>query len=187
MRNPEGFFGSFRRQSGIALAVGLIFLLLMSIIGLYASRSSSLELRMAGNAGDKADSFENAEDARLDAETMLNDLALKISQGTPYDCGALGVGYYARAGLVNGCNALDPLNMAWDGTDSLPNPNNTGARYAIEYLGEDVVDAIYDDVDQVPGQDEGKERVYVFRVVGRGSEATGANSTIETIYMARQS
>ena len=49
------------RQSGLVLALSLFFMLLMTVIGLYLFRSSTLELRMAGNATAKAISFENAD------------------------------------------------------------------------------------------------------------------------------
>ena len=187
---------TFHNQRGVALFIGLIFLLLMTLVGLYVSRSSVLELRMAGNAGAKAASFENAEDGRMDAEgilkTLSNTMSANMTSDTSasasqaFNCGNLGAGYYARAGEGTGCGVLVPDALNWDGADSLPNPDNPEARYAVEYLGLDEIFETGNDVETGIGNPE-KKKVFVFRVVGHGVEPSGSASTVETIYMVFKS
>src|SRR5690554_6556033 len=66
--NPNAFP---RRQSGTALIVALIFLLVMTLIGSTAMRSATLQERMAGNARDWNLAFQSAEAALREAEQFL--------------------------------------------------------------------------------------------------------------------
>jgi type IV pilus assembly protein PilX len=64
-----------RRQSGIALITGLIFLVVLTLLGVTAMRATSLEERMAGNMRDRNLAMESASACLRDAE---NDLKPKI-------------------------------------------------------------------------------------------------------------
>jgi len=68
-----------RRQSGVVLIIGLVFLMLMTVIGVAAIQSSTTQERMAGNAGDRAEVFQSAENALLEGEDAVID----------NDCGSL--------------------------------------------------------------------------------------------------
>lgn len=48
-------------QQGVALLIGLIFLLLLTIIGLSSSNTAVMQERMAGNVAQVNESFQNAE------------------------------------------------------------------------------------------------------------------------------
>jgi type IV pilus assembly protein PilX len=174
------------RQRGVALAVSLVMLLLLSLIGLFVSRTSSLELRMAGNVAAKAVSFEHAEDARLDAEKLLISIAYGIDTGTAYDCGTLGTGYYAGGGAGSNCSSMDVAALAWNGSDSLVNSENSHARYAVEYRGVNEVDEPYNDL-QLGHQSFRSVDFHVFRIAGHGTEASGATSIISTVFLVRKS
>jgi type IV pilus assembly protein PilX len=62
-----------QRQSGAALVVGLIFLVVLTMIGVTAARMSSLEERMSGNLRDRAVALQAAEMALRDAERDINN------------------------------------------------------------------------------------------------------------------
>lgn len=171
------------KQRGFTLVLALFFLLLITMAGLFLSRSGTMELRMAGNAAAKAMSFENAEDARLDAEVGLIGVADEVSAGGAYDCQDLGEGFHATAGIGTNCTALDLEALNWNDSDSLANADNANARFVIEYLGIDQVAEEGMDVEMVEAT---KMDVHVFRVVGRGLEPTGARSTIETFFLVRR-
>jgi type IV pilus assembly protein PilX len=65
---------SFRsRQSGVALIVALIFLLLMTLLGTSSMRTSTMQERMAGNMRDWNLGFQGAEAALRSAEEFLVD------------------------------------------------------------------------------------------------------------------
>lgn len=59
------------RQSGAALVVSLIFLLLMTLISTSSMRSATMQERMAGNTRDYHLGFQSAEAALRDAENYL--------------------------------------------------------------------------------------------------------------------
>jgi type IV pilus assembly protein PilX len=58
-------------QTGSALIISLIFLIVMSLIGITAMQNTTLEERMAGNMRDHDLSFQAAEAASRDAEEWL--------------------------------------------------------------------------------------------------------------------
>ena len=58
----------WRRQSGAALITGLIFLVVLTMIGVTAARMSTLEERMSGNMRDRSIAMQAAEMALRDAE-----------------------------------------------------------------------------------------------------------------------
>ncbi len=64
------------RQQGVVLITGLILLVLLTIIGVTASRSTLLEERMAGNMKDQNVAFQSAEAALRVAENYLTGVSL---------------------------------------------------------------------------------------------------------------
>jgi type IV pilus assembly protein PilX len=58
----------YQRQQGVALITGLIFLVVLTLIGITASRMASLEERMSGNMRDRSLAMQAAEMALRDAE-----------------------------------------------------------------------------------------------------------------------
>lgn len=72
---PEAGPGArLRGERGSALAIALIFLLLMTLLGVSAMRSSNLQERMAGNLRDRNMAFQAAEAALRAGETWLLQL-----------------------------------------------------------------------------------------------------------------
>jgi type IV pilus assembly protein PilX len=59
------------RQRGAALVVGLIFLAMLSLMGVAAYMVANQEERMAGNARDRIRAFEAAEASLRDCESLL--------------------------------------------------------------------------------------------------------------------
>lgn len=174
------------RQRGAVLIISIVLLIVLSLIGLYLFNSSLLEMRMADNAGSSNVAFQRAEAARAYAEGLMNGLADNMSKGTiTYGCTTKG--YYARASLgINGCSALNPASMKWDATDSFAVPGNTNQRYALEYLGIDTVREIYLGL-ETGGNTSQTMKVYVFRILARGTEAAGGNTVLQSIFTARKS
>ena len=64
---------SLRKQCGSVLAIALIFLLLMTLIGVTAMRTTTLQERMAGNMRDRNLAFQAAEVALREGERFLSD------------------------------------------------------------------------------------------------------------------
>lgn len=63
-------------QHGSALIISLIFLLLLTIIGVTAMQSSTMQERMAGNTRDRNLAFQSAEAALRGAEVVLSDAVI---------------------------------------------------------------------------------------------------------------
>lgn len=70
------------RQRGLALIVGLLILLLITIIGVTAMRSTTMEEHMAGNMQRRDASFQAAEAALRAGEKKLNAATLPAFNGT---------------------------------------------------------------------------------------------------------
>lgn len=85
-----------RRQTGVALITGLIFLVMLTLIALTAMQSTTLEERMAGNARSRDMAFQSGEAAVRAAEGVLGGVSLPAFNGTK-------PGYYAQ--LANGASA----------------------------------------------------------------------------------
>jgi type IV pilus assembly protein PilX len=62
------------RQRGAALVVGLIFLAMLSLMGVAAYMVANQEERMSGNARDRIRAFEAAEASLRDCESLLGGL-----------------------------------------------------------------------------------------------------------------
>jgi type IV pilus assembly protein PilX len=62
------------RQGGAALIMGLVFLVVLTVIGITAARMSSLEERMSGNMRDRSLAMQAAELALRDAERDILQL-----------------------------------------------------------------------------------------------------------------
>lgn len=63
----------FYREQGVSLVVSMIFLIILTILGLAAMRVATLEERMSGNARDRSLAFQAAEAALRDAETDIEN------------------------------------------------------------------------------------------------------------------
>lgn len=63
----------FERERGASLFVSMIFLIILTILGLAAMRVATLEERMSGNARDRSLAFQAAEAALRDGETDIEN------------------------------------------------------------------------------------------------------------------
>ncbi len=84
----------FARQTGAALITGLIFLVVLTMVGVTAARMSMLEERMSGNMRDRTLAMQSAEltlrDAERDITNAVTASARSIAgiSGFVADCGA---------------------------------------------------------------------------------------------------
>jgi len=67
---------SLKKQSGAVLAISLIMLLLLTLIGVTAMQTTSLEEKMAGNARDRNLAFQAAESGLREGENFLTQATL---------------------------------------------------------------------------------------------------------------
>ena len=76
------------RQRGVVLIVSLILLMVLTLIGVTAMQTSTLEERMAGNAMDRSLAFQAAEAALRAGENELDSSVLEVEK-KPYFMGEL--------------------------------------------------------------------------------------------------
>lgn len=70
-----------RRQSGFVLVTALIFLVVLTLIGVVATKNTTLGLKMSRNFLEKTQTFEAAETARVKADDLLD--AATYNRGWP--------------------------------------------------------------------------------------------------------
>jgi type IV pilus assembly protein PilX len=103
-----------KKQTGVALAISLIVLLLMTILGVTNMRVNNLEEKMAGNTRDINISFQAAESALRQGENFILNNPLDTT-------------YTGSNGLLRIADTepADFFTYTWDNTDSQPaqNPN----------------------------------------------------------------
>ena len=63
-------------QRGAALAISLIFLLVLTLVGVTAMSTTTMQERMAGNLRDTGMAFQAAESALAEAEAVIDGLAV---------------------------------------------------------------------------------------------------------------
>lgn len=69
-------------ERGVVLVVALLMLLVLTLIGVAATRGTSLEQRMAGNNQDHQVAFQAAEAGLVNCEDFLNQVTLPPFDGT---------------------------------------------------------------------------------------------------------
>jgi len=160
-----------RRQHGLVLVVSLIFLLLMTLIGITSIRTTTMEERMAGNTRDQHLAFMAAETTLREAETALEAFASTAVFGT-----GTGNGYYDTDN-----DADYTVSGTWTGTDSIVATSipevNTAPRYYIKLVtcisgtGGGMGMSGY-------GKVKGGGDTQLFRITARGTGGTDTTSAI---------
>src|SRR5688572_9206262 len=77
------------RQRGAVLIVALLFLVMLTLLGVTAMTSSTMEERMAGNARDNGVAFQAAEAALRDARRDLDCYPNPLGCSNPHPARAL--------------------------------------------------------------------------------------------------
>jgi len=74
MRTQQTQLAGLHKERGAVLAISLIFLLLMTLIGLTGMKTTVLEEKMAGNSRNQGLAFQSAETGLHGAERYLNGI-----------------------------------------------------------------------------------------------------------------
>lgn len=72
-------YGSYRSQAGIALVISLIFLLILTLLGLSSSNVSVLQERMASNVSEYNIAFQRAEATVREVESDLRQVSPSLT------------------------------------------------------------------------------------------------------------
>lgn len=133
-------------EQGAVLITGLIFLMILTMLGLSSSQVSGLEQRMAGNHRDQSLAFHMAEAALRAGEAHIEQIYKNGSIANFCD-GSAGLFHVADIGGCSGCSAPNcpapeaKLLMTWQNDDlSIRHQTNSALpsaqpRYYITYIG----------------------------------------------------
>ena len=157
------------RQSGMAMFVSLIMLLLMSLIILHSARSSNLELLLGNNAQHTAQALMRAEDSAVAGENLIEfnysgaptvDFSLDANDGVYVD------------------GEIYVSSIDWKDYAAELVSGDSHREYIVEYLGP--VTSIGGSLSV--GAGVASSTRYIYRVSGRGESSRGSARVVQTIY-----
>jgi type IV pilus assembly protein PilX len=159
-----------KNQRGVALFISLVLLLVLTIIGVSAVQTTSLEERMARNTNDSVLAFESAEVALRTAETFLRS---KVNSTALFPAGG-------NNGLWKSSDYLQTERWqqanVWTGTNSVALPANSVAgvadqpRYIIEWVA--TVQRSENPYQMTQSYSALFDRIEIFRITARGVGGT---------------
>ncbi len=103
--------GIVRGQKGFVLIVGLIFLVILTLIIVFAMSSSKLEFKMSKNAAENVRAFNNSESGRAVAVKAFQDYAFR-GNWVDTDAGTAGVQPETNLTVVNTTRKMTAVNPA---------------------------------------------------------------------------
>jgi type IV pilus assembly protein PilX len=160
---------SLRKQTGVALFISLVMLLVLTIIGVSAVQTTSLEERMARNSRDRLMAFQAAESALRDAEAFLETI---VTTAPFTDVGTAGL--WTIAPFATTARWMQP--NIWTGAGSVVAANAiqgvmTAPRFLIEHAATLVREENAYQLDD-PYTGSASDRIEIFRITARGVGGT---------------
>lgn len=120
-----------QRQAGVALVVALILLVIMTLVGLSALRTVTLEERMTAQTFDRSLSFQAAEAALREAEILV-----ETTVPTPAALAACVAGVCGAPAANATMRWADATFTGWQNATVVANgPISITPQYIVEYLG----------------------------------------------------
>ena len=172
----------YTNQSGAALAVVLVLLLVMTLLGTAVLRNTLLDERMSGNLYDRNLAFQAAESGLREAEEILADIGAATGDAASA---------FPSAGCTNGLCARptgltvdrwsDKNFAGWHKATVLLAKNDAHPEYFIESMGEAPAWPLCDR--EVPQHPQCmKQR---FRITARNQSAGRARVMLQTNYSVK--
>ncbi len=156
---------NFHRHSGVALFISLVLLLVLTIIGVSAVQTTSLEVRMTRNTHDSTLAFQSAESALRDAEAQIEGI---VSTAGFTDAGNNGLYNVSDLGTTEHWQAAN----VWTGANSIEAGTGVaGVAAAPRYIIEHVASVLLEDnayqLDD-PYAAAAADRIEMFRITAQG-------------------
>lgn len=164
-------------QRGSTLVISLIILIILMLLGVTAMNTSDTAFKLAGN-------LQFANNAMNDSEAVLSEEENAMKAGTidynNADFFAAPSVTASSSGLYPLGSAIDPLNMAWDNSDSALAPSGTG-RYIIQLMSTSSV--MIGSSATIGGPlSYACNKVNTYRITARGASVRGATKHVQTYY-----
>lgn len=161
-----------QRQEGAVLLIGLVTILILTVIGLYASRASTMGIMMATNSQHIALALAAAENSVAAGEKRI----VTTFGGAPtYDLNDV------QSDGMYYIGDVDMDTVDWEAPSGIERDfdinGNLVAEYIIEYIG---VAAGGGSVGSGTGGATASS--YLYRISGRGQSARGGSRIVQTIF-----
>ncbi len=167
------------RQSGVALFISLVLLLVLTIVGVSSVQTTSLEVRMTRNEHDTMLAFQAAESALEDGEAVAQALVTPDGFTQAGNNGRFLIApmgeeeHFQKDAVWAGGSVQAPTNV--DGVAEQP-------RYIIEHISSVTLDMQAHQLDD-PYAGGAADRVEVYRITARGVGGTpNSRVTLQSIY-----
>jgi Tfp pilus assembly protein PilX len=187
-------YATYRKQAGAALFMALIFLLVLTLLGVFGMNISRLENMMAGNTQFQTLALSNAEYVLVAAEDDIKNVT-----GNPFDPDTAGDQYYPLTTVdfdTATTGTQQPTDLVWTFNSAsivLPDINADGSDTdgdgtADDGTGEYVIQDA--GLDNTAGEDESVAGnmnplagaiVQVFLVSARSGASRGANRILQSV------
>lgn len=167
------------KQRGAALFMALIFLLILTILGVFGLNISRLENLMAGNNQFQTTALSNAELVIAIGEQIADDLTLASLPFTDLD--APGDEFYdhSRSGLTY----IDPHELNWSFDHATVDPDVVpDSRYVVEYYGKTIRSGGNMEW-QTGASCASSDCAWVFVVTAQADASRGAKRTVQSVFI----
>lgn len=180
---PSTFQRRPSRQTGASLVVVLVLLLVVTVLGLAAIRTTLLQERMSSNLFDRSLSFQAAETALREAQVAIQQGML----GTSNPASIAGVVNCDPDILASGtaCASIPPANATWiNAASATTSPLGPGTpQYYVEYMGKFTYDDYYSqgrsaNSAQYSAPGSGGPLRHYFRVTARSHNPAGSDRAV---------
>jgi len=180
-RQPLHFVQSPKAQHGAVLAVALVFLLVLTILGVVGMNTSILGTLMSSSQQFQTSALSDAEAVLREGE---DDVVTITTDGVPLDFNAVDDHYFDAT--ATSTEEIDPSSWTWGFTSQTA--ADGVSRYVIQYGG----------LEPIPGNTGGfggsaayggaggsvaGSFVYVFLVTTQADASRGARRIVQTVYV----
>ncbi|MCP4320849.1 MAG: hypothetical protein GY787_03130 [Alteromonadales bacterium] len=165
-----------KRNAGFILVTCLLILFMLTILATSAFKTAFMQTLIANNFRFQTISFNNAENALLEAEAKIEENVSSISM---FDFSMSNDGYY------NTLDSINIRNIDWDDEDAVESGTASGDKFVVQYVGKQMIpgsdEAASDNAKSVTGS-----YVYAFVVTGRSIGAKHAERVVQSVYLTSE-
>ncbi len=170
-------------QRGSVLIVSMLMLLVLTLIGITAMSTSTLEEKMAGNSRDQNLAFQAAEAALRDAEALVGGMtttAVFNGTGGLYD---VNVPAESAPNVLSDAAWTNGASRGYNGATALTGVG-TPPRYIIEFVS--MARTTTPQLDNCYGCSNGEARVANLRITARGTGGSDSATVILQEYFGQR-
>jgi Tfp pilus assembly protein PilX len=177
MTDKPAYMMALHRQRGAALFMSLIFLLILTILGVFGMNISRMENLMAGNAQFQTSALNNAE---LAISTARNELQNALDDGLEFvDTGDF---LYDSSGENDPeAKPVNPSALDWSKFDHGTITGDPNSKFIVEYVGCDV--KLGNTVDDCNASCFDTQSCgYVFVITTQSETSRGAKRNVQQVF-----